>query len=135
MNTLSITEFKALLSRPDWQRVQKTKQYDSEPFHYEFSDSEDIVMSCITTKYYYLASLTSTLDGITVIYNRSFSYVDILDDPVEVTADGLPDRQWLIKGVSISDGHEKLNAEAVEEFLYSILPDIQDFCRINYERF
>lgn len=127
MKTISITEFKNLVARNDWQREEDhevierlTRQVEEWNEEYDFLDLIGIlhVWGC--------ASKTSTLDGIKITYTEGFSYDECDPDSLSTGTEGL-DCVWTVEGVVVVDEDgDELDAHELADYLNS------DFSSIDY---
>jgi hypothetical protein len=123
MKTITLSQFKELIARDDWQRTQ---DYDSHTHTDKIQDpfKED---ELIDIEYEWgWASVTSSLEDITITYSENFQYQKYNADSFETWTEGL-DNVWSIAGVTVIDED---GDEVTVDFLSYHLDD--DFKYIDY---
>lgn len=127
MKTISITEFKSLITSNDWIRTQKVSEVDTHSrIIREYMDyNENYCVEEVTNHWGY-ATVTSTLGEVTIEFQEAFSYDECDQESILTSNDGL-EHVWVIDGVEvIDDDGEKICNSVLSDYLGS------DFSKIDY---
>ncbi len=134
MRTISIDDFKALVSRPDWHREQDHDVVDAITTHSERWNRDEDELERIEIRHAYgWASQTSALDGITITYTEGIEYYECDPDSLSTSIDGLDD-VWAIDGITVlNDDGEPVCAADLADYLPITFSDI-DYSVLEIEQ-
>ena len=96
--TLSIDEYKQLITRTGWQRTVELRNTLSQPVPVPSALGEEMIL----TKHLGWATVSSVLDGVTITYKEKYSYVGFDELSLEVSQSGLF-CSWTVEGVTVTD--------------------------------
>lgn len=134
MKTISVADFKSLVSRNDWQRRQDIEIVDRNDRELEKWDGENASLMQMTVSHVWgWASVISTLGGITVTYTEAFNY-DEYDRFSLTTGTTGQDTVWSVDGVTVvdEDGDER-DAHDLTDYLSPVFSTI-DYSALRIEQ-
>lgn len=134
MNTITVTEFEALVERKDWQREQQCEVVERTTRQKEeWSDAEEDIVQVDIPHVWGVAWKVSSLDGVTITFNEGFNYDDFEPDSLCTGVEGMDD-VWTVEGVTVVDEDgDELTASDLCAYLGSDFSDI-DYSVLEIEQ-